>query len=168
MTAAVFGLVGVIVGACVNGGVAFWARAQILRSERRVSARLVHAELDAIETTLSVSAEARILLEELPLPTPEWLAHKTALAAGLNRAEWVRVSGAYASITLVNSTVRGIKLGDELDEEPASSFDKTAEALRDALFALKPFVEGWNPKLDSTDSKRAHRRALRTSERRGM
>lgn len=166
MTAAVFGLIGVIVGACINGGVAFWARSKALRAERRVSARLVYEELDGLETTLSVSADARILLEDLPLPTPEWLAHKTTLAAGLNQTEWVCLSGAYASITLVNSTVRGVKLGDELDEEQASSFEKTLAQMGHGLLALKPFVEGWNPQLDSSDSKRAYRRVLRASDRR--
>lgn len=168
MTAAVFGLVGVIVGACVNGGVAFWARSQALRAERRVSARLVYEELDALDTTLSVSVDQRISLEDCPLPTPEWLAHKTILAAGLNRDEWVDVSGAYASVTLLNSSVRSVKVGDLLEDGQVSYFEEAMEQIHHAMGALKPFAEGWHPKLDRSDSKRSYRRALRASNRRGI
>jgi hypothetical protein len=168
MTAAIFGLLGVIVGGLVNGGVGFWARTHNLRNERRVSARLVYEELHAISTALSVGGDHRVALEDMPILTPEWVEHRMTLARSLNHREWAEVSGAYAAVTLLNSSVRGLGLGNQLSEEQASYFESVAEQLDGGLGALKPFSEGWNPKLDRIESPRALRRAMKASERRGI
>jgi hypothetical protein len=166
MTAAIFGLLGVIVGALVNGGVASIVRREARRGERRVAARLVLAELDALETTLSVSSDARVALEDFPLDTDAWHANSAVIAHTLNHSEWSRVSGAYGMLHMLNSVMRDVKTGDELDDEQVHHIETIETHVMEGCFALKPFAEGWDPKLDQPGSDRAYRRAIKASNRR--
>ena len=99
MTAAIFGLLGVVVGGLINiigGVIAEWRRE---RNEMRAAARLLADELRGIRGRLTMAASADDYTLR-KLDTPEWDRHRDILARWWDRKLWATVSAAY---TMANS-----------------------------------------------------------------
>lgn len=100
VTAAIFGLLGVIVGGVLNGLVSAWLAARALRSDRQVSIRLVQSELAFFLG--AATRAASVPLEDLPTlhraTTELWQNNRSVLAKSLDDTQWVLVARAYAYI----------------------------------------------------------------------
>jgi hypothetical protein len=100
MSAAIFGLLGVIVGAVVNGGVTALLQRRTEQSDQRSAARLVRTEL---VTFRALALEGgRRSPEDLPQLRDArpvlWQANRGVLARALTDEHWALVARAYAHV----------------------------------------------------------------------
>jgi hypothetical protein len=96
MTAAIFGLVGVIVGGVLNGVVATVQERRRERRAARPAARAVMQELSEIQAILFADAHREPEYRMGAVPAPRaWPDHRMTLAAVVNGETWTAVSGAY-------------------------------------------------------------------------
>jgi hypothetical protein len=100
MTAAIFGLLGVIVGGVLNGLVSAWLERRARRSDGQTGARLVRSEL--VFFLAAAKRSASTPLEDLPqlrrATTELWQDNRSVLARSLNDRQWARVARAYAYV----------------------------------------------------------------------
>ena len=106
MTAAIFGLLGVVVGGMITGGVSYFLEAWRERKELKKSRRLVAAELVTLRDQLDVLEAAESTPKIAPsewrdefLPTRIWERESAALALGLSDADWLAVQDVYGAVT---------------------------------------------------------------------
>jgi hypothetical protein len=103
MTAAIFGLLGVIVGAVINGAASALLQRRVERSDRRSAARLVRSELVRFWTLAREAA--RRSPEDLPQLRESapilWQNYRAVLARALTDEDWVLVARAYAHVDAV-------------------------------------------------------------------
>src|SRR4051812_2609012 len=88
---AVFGLIGVIVGAVLSGVVSYVLERQRADRAKRAAGRLVSDDLALIQARLEV-ARNRKTWSNLPrqqLPTAAWTEHRAFLAAEMEDAQWL-------------------------------------------------------------------------------
>jgi hypothetical protein len=97
VTAALFGLVGVIVGGVLNGGVAYVLERRQERANGIVAARLVSHELGMLSGHFEHLHKLNLAAGLLPVPvtTREWEVHRTVLARVLSPADWEIVHAGY-------------------------------------------------------------------------
>jgi hypothetical protein len=100
VTAAIFGLLGVIVGGVINGVVSTALARRTEDADRRGAARLVRSELVRFR---SLAIGARMWTpEHLPqlryAGTELWDANRAVLARGLRNEDWALVARAYAHV----------------------------------------------------------------------
>ena len=106
MTAAIFGLLGVVVGALVTGGVDYFMARRREKGELRQSSRLVADELHSLWLVVDLILErGQLLPERLPgedaellFATSSWHAHKAVLARALPQKEWSALATIYATV----------------------------------------------------------------------
>ena len=105
MLAAIFGLLGVIVGGLITAGTNFFLAHRSDRAERRQGTRLVADEIDTLLLSLvEISDYERTPQRGLEndaaafLPNQEWLAHKTILARSVGDNVWDDLAAFYFSI----------------------------------------------------------------------
>lgn len=100
MTAAIFGLIGVIVGAVINGAATALLQRRAERSDQRSAARLVRSELVRYWTLADEAG--RRSPEDLPQlheMTPIlWQSYRAVLARALADEDWFLVARAYAHV----------------------------------------------------------------------
>ena len=107
MTAAIFGLIGVVVGAAINGAVTSWHQRRVERSDFRSAARLVRSELVRFR---SLAREAgRHIPEHLPQLHEAapilWQSNRAVLARSLGEEDWELVARAYAHVDALTSVL---------------------------------------------------------------
>jgi hypothetical protein len=107
MTAAIFGLLGVIVGAVINGVVTALLQRRTELSDQRSAARLVRSELVAFRA-LALEARGRSPehLPQLRDANPVlWQANRAVLAKALSDHHWALIARAYAHIDALLSVL---------------------------------------------------------------
>ena len=125
VTAAIFGLIGVVVGGLITGGVDYFLQWRSEKAEQKRAKRLVSFEIDAIVVGLESIIERghlpeRGLTEEWRgqfLPAVEWSQQKAALALALSDEEWMLVETFYFNVLGFRLKAVDLGHGAELDEE---------------------------------------------------
>jgi hypothetical protein len=153
LTAAIFGLLGVVIGGLVAGGVGYFMARRQERADLRQARRLVADELFTIALQYSILVEDRMTPNESspmranPLPSTSWEANRATLARGLDERDWTDLPGFYARLeayrsSLVASTAEQAIANEqieflraELDLAASLHFrlSGTLAALRDAM-----------------------------------
>jgi hypothetical protein len=109
MAEAVFGLVGVVIGALVSGGVAFAIARRTEARKALASARLVQDELTAAHHEL---ANPWPVLALDRVSQQRWVDHQGVLAEALDTQEWTYVARAYSQVEgLKNAALLGYPEG---------------------------------------------------------
>ena len=107
MSAAIFGLIGVVVGAVMNGALSMLAQRRTERADLRSAARLVRTELVGFRALALESA--RRAADELPQlhgATPVlWHGNRALLSRGLAVKDWEAVALAYAHVDALLSVL---------------------------------------------------------------
>jgi hypothetical protein len=99
MTAAIFGLVGVIIGGLVNAAVAAWQAWRAHKASARTGARLVALELRDAAAVLMLNPGAAAHQEGLQqFSDTAWNAYRDALARMLSDEDWEVLTQAYEVI----------------------------------------------------------------------
>jgi hypothetical protein len=107
VTAAIFGLLGVIVGAVINGAVTAMLQRRNEGNERRSAARLVRSELVryralALESASLPADHLPQLQDAAPLV---WQSYRVVLARALPTQQWEVVARAYAHVDALVSVL---------------------------------------------------------------
>jgi hypothetical protein len=107
MTAAIFGLLGVIVGAVINGVVTAALQRRTDRADQRSAARLVRSELVGYRSlALEAAQRPPDHLPQLQNATPVlWQSNRTVLARALSDQHWALVARAYAHVDALVSVL---------------------------------------------------------------
>ena len=107
MTAAVFGLIGVIVGGILNAATTAFLQRRIDRSNERSAARLVRSELVRFRS-LAVAA-GHWAPDQLPqlhdIAPVLWQSERAVLAGALSDDDWSAVAHAYAHVDALASVL---------------------------------------------------------------
>jgi hypothetical protein len=105
VTAAIFGLIGVLAGGLITFGIEWWASRQERKRLQQGRAREVRASCRLVVTELSTAHSALIWAhregkwwDESELEIVLWEQHRPLLAAELPRDEWKLVDVAYYAI----------------------------------------------------------------------
>jgi len=135
MTAAIFGLIGVVVGGAINFIVTALLQRRTERFDRRSAARLVRSELVrfrslAVEATRRPPDELPQLREATPIL---WQSHRASLARALPDEEWELVARAYAHVDALVSVL--------LFEPDGTLVEWRSREARRLLIALREPVE---------------------------
>jgi hypothetical protein len=109
---AIFGLVGVVVGALVTGGVDFLLEHRRENAESSRVKRLVAGELQTIWAQLNVTLETRetprVALSDFEgrfLPDELWLTSRGQLASAADNQQYIELAGLYAGLDLFRRTL---------------------------------------------------------------
>jgi hypothetical protein len=153
VTAAIFGLIGVVVGGLLTGGVDYFLQRRTDKAEQKRAKRLVGEEVNTIVFALEEIVEdghlpTRGLTEEWRgqyLSVVEWPQQKTALALALNDDEWRALATFYYNVSGFRLMAVELGHGAALDED---SLRKTRlnviagrEATRKLGLAPTPLIE---------------------------
>jgi hypothetical protein len=95
MTEAVFGLIGVVVGAIVTGGFEWFFTRRRERASARTGARLIQLELQDRVQVIDQWVSIRRVEPLWWKPREQWSIQSPVLAATLNGPQWEAVSRAY-------------------------------------------------------------------------
>src|SRR4051794_16666667 len=141
MTAAVFGLLGVIVGGVINGVVSAVLARRTERADRRSAARLVRSEL--VRFRWQGIAAREVEPDDLPqlrsAGTELWNANRAVLARALADSEWALVARAYAHVEAVQSVLvfePGGLLVDWRRREAKRLLDELVDPVEEAALVL--------------------------------
>jgi hypothetical protein len=107
VTAAIFGLIGVVIGAVINGAVTSWHQRRVERSDFRSAARLVRSELVQFRSLgLEAARRPPEHLPQLQDATPIlWQSNRGVLARSLSDQDWNLVARAYAHVDALTSVL---------------------------------------------------------------
>jgi hypothetical protein len=157
MTEAIFGLAGVVIGAIVSGGVAYFMARRTEQLKARASARLLYTETTRIVSGLEVLKRAAE-----PYPAPRdiaprggltllrlhqldqissgwnmdvWREHQPILAEVLDGESWVKVNGAWTFISILKER-SGLLLGEQEPSMIKLSFESGLDATMEGVDAL--------------------------------
>ena len=142
MTAAIFGLVGVVIGALITGGTNYVLQVRAERREIRAAARLMLQELtnsgDAIRYAIKLNDR-----EFLHGATSEneWNRHHLFLARHLSDEEWDAVALAYGEGTVVVALIEGLQ-ADEWQSTAREIADGVDEGCR--VLRARAHRKGWD------------------------
>jgi hypothetical protein len=102
VTAAIFGLLGVVVGGLLNGAAGYWLGRRKEQAEAKVGARLVRVELNEQLGYLGRVVEER-RLDQHPPGVGQWEAYRAILARELDDRDWAVVAECYIELADVEA-----------------------------------------------------------------
>jgi hypothetical protein len=103
MSAAIYALVGVVIGGVITWGIELWRARRGEGDERRVAARLVADELGSIFVVWEGMEEVEPRFREWrerALRQEAWFAHRAVLARELDDKSWLAVRSAYDALSM--------------------------------------------------------------------
>jgi hypothetical protein len=132
-------LVGGFVGALVTGVLSAWHEHRRDRRALRVAARLVAAELRAIEARLhqTVASGTWRELTARSLAHGEWDEHRGSFAASYSLDRWANLDSAYRLVGTVNAAAAPRDESERLTELDRELLDSAARAVRSAAALLE-------------------------------
>jgi hypothetical protein len=132
---AIFGLVGVVIGALVTGGVEFLAERRRDAGQQRKAARLLDTEFRDERGTIRLALDTGHWWPEWDRPSvPNWPEHARPLAGSLDTRDWSDVVLAAGLVRLVGES-RPAEHGPV--EKHKDGLIKTAQALARAGVVLR-------------------------------
>ena len=142
MTAAIFGLIGVVVGAVVTGVVEWMLDRRRAANERRAALRLLLGDLHvAVALIRPVLETTRWGIEETLIPTEGWSEHHGTLAAEVrDRRAWRHIQGSILGIRRLNDA-RSQCLRDERDFSDAelADFRRIGRYIEETIELVEPY-----------------------------
>jgi hypothetical protein len=118
MTAAIFGLIGVIIGGLLNGAVTYLAHRQQQKAASKIAARVVLSEIKGNERAIRITLRFENWANaKLALTVDQWLAHRETLAGSLRDQEWVAVETYYGATDRMIVATELAKTRDDLDDD---------------------------------------------------
>ncbi len=147
--AAIFGLIGVVVGALVTGGVDVFLARRHEEADKRQAKRMIATEIHTLWVHLGLLSGTRKtpnvpadVFELRFLPTELWTAHRASLARAITEdREWGELFVFYDNVTLLRWLVAGKQPLTALPSDEvrsAEEFHKTAATLYQQLTGRPP------------------------------
>ena len=131
MGAAIFGFVGVAVGAFITGAFERYSDFRKERRARRTARRMLRLELDEAQSFLEASEAIHGWAAEPTrvLSNEQWAEHRDTWGADSSDAAWKAVSEAFLAIAELRRSNRESDAGDPVD---SASFTSARTAIRAA------------------------------------
>lgn len=144
MTAAIFGLIGVVVGAAVNGVVSYLLASRHEKADAKAAARLVHSELRAHLHVLDSVLKAGTFGEIPPDPptVDEWAAHRSILARTLSNDAWANIAWSYNDMAVLASAYKSGAERCGVNPETRAVLIEMRSGLAQALAAAQAVARG--------------------------
>lgn len=162
MTEAIFGLVGVIIGAFLSGAVALAVDARRDRRDCIVAARLVSHEISMLSAEIEFWIKAKqISTDALPLPRSSWDENRVALARALPAPDWEMVSATYTWVDLINGDPLTSK---EMNDDLVDYYRSVHTEMTGGIKSLEPLVEGMRPRVPLRIRWQRRRKVLRAQK----
>lgn len=162
MTEAVFGLVGVVIGAILSGAVSLAVEARRERRDCIVAARLVSHEISMLSVEIEFwIKEKRVAIDELPLSRSIWDENRVALARALPPPDWEMVSATYTWVDLINNDPLTRK---EIDDNLLGYYQSIHTEMIGGIKSLEPLVEGMRPRVPLRIRWRRRRKVLQAQK----
>jgi hypothetical protein len=148
MTAAIFGVVGVIVGGLLTDAVEYVFGRMRRAEETRVAARLVLVEFASCITAINQAITNRRWDHVAEgLPTHQWDTDKAILAAAVSTDDWVVVAQGAEGINVLNYAGSGRTFDEGWGEHDWSEPFETAKTKIEAAGkVLRPLAGGNDPR----------------------
>jgi hypothetical protein len=115
VTAAIFGLIGVLVGGLITAGTELFLQRRRERSDARAGRLLLEAELFQAQATINVALESDWWAGRTSPPVEAWRESRVALAAEFTRAEWQVIA---VGITWIDRLWSGFEARLEVIQNP--------------------------------------------------
>jgi hypothetical protein len=133
VSAAVFGLIGVIVGGVLNGFVSYVLERRNERRAARTAARLLLDEWRPLVFLVAdVLRLGRWRPGEQPITFEEWSRHRELLANQLSQEAWLRVSNARVHVAWID---RANHSGEAMDPDIRGELERRWQVVSDAIYA---------------------------------
>jgi hypothetical protein len=133
MTAAIFGLVGVVIGALATGGVTYVMERLRDRKDGRVARRLLERELRGTVPGLAAWCAAKDTTEpsrEVVLKFPAWKLYHSGAAREMSDAAWDAVSAVYMEMYAIRT---GAEFDGPLEDDAVARLVAVQAAVNDAI-----------------------------------
>lgn len=145
MTAAIFGLIGVIVGGALNAAIAMATEAH--RDGRAVmaAARLLVLEAADIGSRCKTALDAGTwgTIPQWPLETVLWEQYRTIMASHVTGSvDWLKLSGGFTTAVTLNQMAEGKEEHQELTDSPREMLKRGTERANESMAVLSPLVRG--------------------------
>jgi hypothetical protein len=160
VTEAIFGFVGVVVGALLSGAITILVDNRRERKDAIVAARLVSEEISMIQGEVESWITNRFVPEHLVLKHDAWETHKQILARSLPAPDWEMVAATYTWVHLLTTDPRP----GEIPEDSLDFFDSIKTAVSGGVISLEPLVEEMKVRVPLR-IRRLRRRKVREAQR---
>jgi hypothetical protein len=133
MTAAIFGLVGVVIGALITGGITYVMERLRDRKDGRVARRLLERELRGTLPGLRAWCAVKDTTEpsrEALLKFPAWKLYHSGAAREMSDAAWDAVSAAYMEMYVIRTST---KFAGHLEDDAVARLVAAQAAVDKAL-----------------------------------
>lgn len=134
MIAAVFGFVGVLVGALATAASTWFFTRRRERREEAVAVRLIREDVILAGSTLE-NVLRNGWFPEFNLPLEDWREHRASLAEHLELEEWNRVADAMGYLNRIEVMLNSVGNGEPI--EPDEIPDGAKEVIEEAVEKLK-------------------------------
>ncbi len=145
MNEAIFGLVGVVVGALLIGFVASSAVARRNRKAVQVAARLLLADISTAQTTYEECLEEGKWggLTARPISLEAWNEWKALLASNISRgADWTKVFSVFVDAQQFNALAAAHQGTDGISPAASDAITLALARTDEALPVLEPYAHG--------------------------
>jgi hypothetical protein len=173
MTAAIFGLVGVLVGGVLQTFLALVLDgrrdARALQAWARLLAWDVASFQTAYQRALELDPPSWFVLPEYPLPLEQWHEARYLVSARLGLSdEWRKVSQAFFDAEQVNTLAARKTIHSQMLEPAQRILARDLIRAKESIAALTPYVRGehfWRARVARTLMPWARRSKVATAER---
>ncbi len=153
---ALFGFLGVIVGALASGASTWFFTHRRERHEKRVAARLVREDLILAGSTLETVLQSG-WQPEFALPLEYWREHRSVLAGSLPRERWEEVAIAMGSVERIEVMLASIGgenaiEADDIPDDGREIIEETVKYVKSANEALYEVEVGPRPQSEPAAS----------------
>lgn len=145
MNAAIFGLVGVIVGALLIGFVASSAAARRTRKGVQIAARLLLADVATAQASYERSLEEGtwVVLATRPVSLEAWNQWKALLASNITGAtEWTKVFSVFVDAQQFNALAAVHRETDAISQAASDAMSLALARTDEAVPVLAPYARG--------------------------
>jgi hypothetical protein len=145
MNAAIFGLVGVVVGALLIGFVASSAVARRNRKAVQIAARLLLADIATAQASYERCLEEGtwVMLAARPVSLEAWNQWKALLASNISGgAEWTKVFSVFVDVQQFNALAAAHRESDPISQSASDAMSLALARTDEALPVLAPYARG--------------------------
>jgi hypothetical protein len=143
MTEAIFGLMGVVLGALLSGVISHWIEATRERKDAIVASRLVSQEISMIHGEVGSWIDSRYVPDNLVLKQESWDAYKQILARSLPSPDWDMVAATYTWVHLMTTDPHP----GHIHDDRLSLFESIRTEVKGGILSLEPLVEEMKPRV---------------------
>lgn len=161
MTEAIFGFVGVIVGALLSGATTMLIERRREGKDAIVAARLVSEEISMIQGEVESWITNRLVPERLVLKHDAWDTHKQILARSLPPPDWEMVCATYTWVHLLTTDPGP----GEISEKSIDFYESIKTEVSGGVISLEPLVEEMRIRVPRR-IRRLRRQKVREAQRR--